>query len=298
MNETSIKIGSRESLLAVKQAEIIIERIKKAAPYAQTELITMKTTGDMIQNRPLDLIGGKGLFVKELDMALLDGRCDLTVHSLKDMPMETSARLPLRAFSCREDARDVLILRAGLHSIPAAPVIGTGSRRRSLQAAALFPEARFQGIRGNIQTRLAKLDSGAYDALIMAAAGLIRLGLTERIYRYFTTEEIIPPAGQGILAVQGRAEDTYDFLEKLNCKESELSALAERSFVRTLDGGCSSPIAAYACMEQDRLVLKGLYYSDKTGRYITGTMEGDSTGPEELGRLLALELKRKLDDGE
>ena len=296
MHTKQIRIGSRESRLAVIQSGIIIDLIKQIEPDVQIELITMKTTGDMILDRSLEQIGGKGLFVKELDLALAEGRCDLTVHSLKDMPMELPLQLPILAFSEREDERDVLILREGLDRLPEKPVIGTGSRRRILQASPLFPGASFKGIRGNLVTRLKKLDAGEYDALILAAAGVIRMGLKKRINRFFSVDEIIPSAGQGIMAVQGRREseeESLKFLCRLDSRESRIMALAERSFVRTLDGGCSSPIAACARIIDGCIVLRGLYFEETTERYVTGALKGAYEEPEELGYKLAMELKRK-----
>ena len=286
-----IRVGSRESLLAVRQSELIMEQICQANPGVRTELVTMKTTGDKILDQALNQIGGKGLFVKELDRALLDGRIDISVHSLKDMPMEIPEKLPVLAWSCREDKRDVLILRKGLSRLPEKPVIGTGSSRRIIQAAKLYPEAEFKGIRGNIHTRLRKLDAGEYDALILAAAGIRRMGLEDRISRFFSVEEMIPAAGQGTLAVQGRGEAMRPFLEKINSRESEIMAEAERSFVRTLDGGCSSPVAACASVEKDTLVLRGLYYNEAEKRAVMGTMRGEIEKAGELGYLLAVKLK-------
>ena len=268
-----------------------MEQICQANPGVRTELVTMKTTGDKILDQALNQIGGKGLFVKELDRALLDGRIDISVHSLKDMPMEIPEKLPVLAWSCREDKRDVLILRKGLSRLPEKPVIGTGSSRRIIQAAKLYPEAEFKGIRGNIHTRLRKLDAGEYDALILAAAGIRRMGLEDRISRFFSVEEMIPAAGQGTLAVQGRGEAMRPFLEKINSRESEIMAEAERSFVRTLDGGCSSPVAACASVEKDTLVLRGLYYNEAEKRAVTGTMRGEIEKAGELGYLLAVKLK-------
>lgn len=291
MNGNMIRVGSRESLLAVRQSELIMEQICQANPGVRTELVTMKTTGDKILDQALNQIGGKGLFVKELDKALLDGRIDISVHSLKDMPMEIPEKLPVLAWSCREDKRDVLILRKGLSRLPEKPVIGTGSSRRIIQAAKLYPEAEFKGIRGNIHTRLRKLDAGEYDALILAAAGIRRMGLEDRISRFFSVEEMIPAAGQGTLAVQGRGEAMRPFLEKINSRESEIMAEAERSFVRTLDGGCSSPVAACASVEKDTLVLRGLYYNEAEKRAVTGTMRGEIEKAGELGYLLAVKLK-------
>ena len=290
-----VRVGSRDSLLAVRQAELVMEAVRKASPETELTLVTMKTTGDRILNQSLDKIGGKGLFVKELDLALMEGRSDLSVHSLKDMPMEIPEELPILAYSPREDNRDVLVLREGLSELPAHPVIGTGSARRKIQAARIYPDAEFKGIRGNIHTRLRKLDSGEYDALILAAAGMIRMGLQDRISRYFSVEEIIPPAGQGIMAVQGRKDDSYPFLIKINSPKSQAMAEAERSFVKTLDGGCSSPIAACALIEGDRLKLRGLYFEEKSGRWVVGSLEGSVQGPAELGRSLALMLKSEIE---
>lgn len=290
-----VRVGSRDSLLAVRQAELVMEAVRKASPETELTLVTMKTTGDRILNQSLDKIGGKGLFVKELDLALMEGRSDLSVHSLKDMPMEIPEELPILAYSPREDNRDVLVLREGLSELPAHPVIGTGSARRKIQAARIYPDAEFKGIRGNIHTRLRKLDSGEYDALILAAAGMIRMGLQDRISRYFSVEEIIPPAGQGIMAVQGRKDDSYPFLIKINTPKSQAMAEAERSFVKTLDGGCSSPIAACALIEGDRLKLRGLYFEEKSGRWVVGSLEGSVQGPAELGRSLALRLKSEIE---
>lgn len=299
MNRKTVKVGSRESLLAVRQTELVLAEMRKADPKIETRLITMKTTGDRILNQALDKIGGKGLFVKELDKALMEGTIDLSVHSLKDMPMELPEELPILACPPAEDRRDVLILRAGLTALPDNPVIGTGSRRRQLQAALLYPEAEFRGVRGNIHTRLKKLDDGEYDALILAAAGILRMGLGERISRFFSVEEMIPAAGQGILAVQGRREDCWPFLESVHSRETYLTALAERSFVRTLNGGCSSPVAACADIKNGRLLLRGLYFDEETGRMEAKTAEGEPEQAEEIGRRLAVRLRDgQQDEGE
>ena len=291
MRDRIIRIGSRESVLAVIQSELIIEEIRRVCPGVETQLVTMKTTGDMILDKPLEQIGGKGLFVKELDRALLEGRCDLTVHSLKDMPMEEQEQLPVLAYSRREDRRDVLVLRRGLRDLPDKPVIGTFSRRRRMQAAKLYPDAVFKGIRGNLVTRLKKLDDGEYDALILAAAGLVRMGYEERISRYFSVEEMIPSAGQGIMAVQGRRGDDFPFLAKVDAPDSRVMAIAERAFVRVLDGGCSSPCAASAEVADGRLLLRGLYYDEASDQYITGQLEGEASEAEKLGMKLAFSLK-------
>ena len=207
-----IVIGSRESKLAVLQSQMVQDFIVQNHPDMEVDILTMKTTGDKILDRTLDKIGGKGLFVKELDRALLEGRSQLSVHSLKDMPMEESEELPILAFSKREDVRDVLVFPRGCEELDASKPIGCSSLRRKLQLQEIFPDVKVKSIRGNLQTRLEKLDSGEYSALVLAAAGLKRLGLEKRISRYFDTEEILPAAGQGILAVQGKKGLDYEYL--------------------------------------------------------------------------------------
>ncbi len=288
-------IGSRESKLAVVQSEMVISYIKQTCPETEVTLLTMKTTGDIILDRTLDKVGGKGLFVKELDKALLDGRSDLSVHSLKDMPMEVMDELPVVAFSKREDPRDVLVLPKGAEDIDFSKPVGCSSLRRILQLRELFPQAEFKSVRGNVITRLAKLDSGEYSALVLAAAGLKRLGLAERISRYFEPEEIIPSAGQGILALQGRAGVDYSFLKGFADQNGTYAALAERAFVRYLNGGCSSPVAAHAVISGETICLTGLYYKEETGEYIKGSRQGAAADAEAIGTALARELKEKLE---
>ena len=290
-----ICIGSRESRLAVIQSEMVMDYLKKACPDREISLLTMKTTGDKILDRTLDKIGGKGLFVKELDRALLEKRSDLSVHSLKDMPMETPEELPIVAFSRREDPRDVLVLPEGKDAIDFSKPLGCSSQRRILQLKELFPQAEYKSIRGNVITRLRKLDEGEYGGLILAAAGLKRLGLSHRISRYFEPEEMIPAAGQGILAVQGRAGEDYSYLERFADQEGTWAALSERAFVRYLDGGCSSPVAAHARIRGGQIHLLGLYYEEKTGKYKKGRMEGPVEEAEALGIRLAEKLKKEVE---
>lgn len=284
-------VGSRESKLAVIQSEMVIKAIKEYDDNIDVELVTMKTTGDIILDKTLDKIGGKGLFVKELDKALMDRRADLTVHSLKDMPMEVPAELPLLAFSKREDPRDALILPEGVSEIDFERPIGCSSLRRKLQLEKLFPEASFKPIRGNVQTRLAKLDRGEYSAIVLAYAGIKRLGLEERVSRLFSTEEILPAACQGILVVQGRAGYEVPYLAEFTDEEAKLTALAERSYVRTLDGGCSSPVAAYACVDGDEITIKGFYVDEAENQYIN-VIKGNKYEGEALARELALKMVR------
>lgn len=292
-----IKVGSRDSVLAVAQTRLILEEIQRKNPEIEFELITMKTTGDKILDRNLDQIGGKGLFVKELDQALFDGRIDMSVHSLKDLPMDISKDIPLIGFSKREDPRDVMIYQEGMQEFTEG-CIGTSSRRRMEQLKKLYPKATFRGIRGNVQTRLRKLNEEDYNATILAKAGLSRLGMQNCIGRIFSTEELIPAAGQGILAIQGRKGEDYSFLDCIKNRESEYAALAERSFVRRLDGGCSSPIAAYAEVSGQELRLKGLYYDEEKQDYIVGDSIGSVEQAEAIGAALADHLKKKMEGSE
>ena len=285
-----ITIGSRDSQLAVIQSMTLVNHLKTVYPEWDVELLTMKTTGDKILDRNLDQIGGKGLFVKELDLALQDHRVDLTVHSLKDMPMEIPEDLPLLCFSCREDPRDVLVLSKGSAELARDAVIGTSSLRRQLQLRSIFPEHKIKSIRGNLQTRLRKLDEGEYGALVLAAAGIKRLGLEDRISRYFSVEEIIPAAGQGILGVQGRKGEDHSYLYRYGDENSFAAARAERAFVRALNGGCTSPVCAYAEINGGRIHLSGLYFDEETGAFCRGSLEGLIDAAEKIGIRLAAEL--------
>lgn len=293
----TICIGSRESKLAVIQTEMVRDFIREHHPEIEVGILTMKTTGDIILDRTLDQVGGKGLFVKELDKALMDHRSDLSVHSLKDMPMEVSAELPLVAFSRREDPRDVLVLPEGMETPDFSRPIGCSSRRRILQLKKIYPEAKFESVRGNIQTRLRKLDEGQYGALILAAAALKRLDLEERISRYFEPDEVIPAAGQGILGIQGRRGEDYDFLKEYDDAQARDCAICERAFVRVLDGGCTSPVAAHATVQGEELCLKGLYYDEKDDAYLTGSAKGLRQEAEKLGETLACQLRKEYEQG-
>ena len=290
LDKRKIVIGSRESKLAVIQSEMVVDYIDKHNENVEVSLLKMKTTGDIILDRSLDKVGGKGLFVKELDRALFDGRSELSVHSLKDMPMEIPEELPIIAYSKREDPRDVLVLPKGVKELDLSLPIGCSSQRRMLQLKEMYPLAQFKGVRGNVITRLSKLDQGEYSALILAAAGLKRLGLSERISQYFEPEEMIPAAGQGILAVQGKEGIDYSYLAGFEDKEAKDMAVCERAFVRYLNGGCSLPIAAHARVEGERITLMGLYYDESTRRYKKGIMEDNVSNAEQLGILLAKKL--------
>ena len=300
--EEGLVVGITASGLDHKKARRIREEIQNALERVAQEdenagseitvnILTMKTTGDIILDRTLDKVGGKGLFVKELDRALLDGKSNLSVHSLKDMPMEVPKELPLLAFSKREDPRDVLVLPEGVAELDPDKPLGCSSLRRTLQLEKLYPEMEVKSIRGNLQTRLRKLDEGEYSGLILAAAGLKRLGLESRISRYFTPDEMIPSAGQGILAVQGRKGEDYGYLDGYCDRDAWIAGTAERAYVKYLDGGCSSPVAAFAEVDGDEIFIRGLYYSEATGKWLTGQIRGAAEDGEKLGIALAKQLK-------
>ena len=282
-----ICIGSRESRLAVIQTRQVADYIRRTMPEADVRLLTMKTTGDRILDRSLEAVGGKGLFVKELDRALLEGRTELSVHSLKDLPMETPQALPILGYSRREDPRDALILPAGTTQWDQSRPLGCSSRRRILQLKRLYPQVQTALVRGNVLTRLQKLDRGEYGALILAAAGLKRLGLEDRISRYFTPEEMLPAAGQGILAVQGRAGLDYGYLDGFFDPAASACAQAERAFVRALDGGYTAPIAAYGQVRGHILTLTGMYCRDDGSDDWRGSVQGEPREAEQLGLTLA-----------
>lgn len=288
-----LRIGSRDSKLAVIQSELVMDRLRSAHPELELELVTMKTTGDKILDRTLDKVGGKGLFVKELDAALRDGRVDLTVHSCKDLPMELAEDLPLAAFLRREDPRDALVLAEGMDALDPDSPIGSASPRRRLQLKELFPGMEVRPVRGNVLTRLQKLDGGEYGALVLAAAGLKRLGLEKRICRYFAPEELLPAAGQGILAVQRRRGIDASLLDCLRDPAAEGCALAERAFVGALGGGCSSPVAAHAVVNGNAITITGMYAAEDE-RVLKGTV----SGPLSNGVTLAVGLAKRLkEDG-
>lgn len=282
-----IKIGTRDSVLALAQTALVAESIRRFDSGIEVQVVPMKTTGDKRLDVTLDKIGGKGLFTKELDEALLNGTVDLTVHSYKDMPLEIHPQLPIVALSEREDVRDVLIMRS--QNPPEIKVVGSASPRRKVQLESMG-YISVEPIRGNLQTRLKKLDNGEFDAIVLAAAGIKRLGLENRISRYFHPEELLPAASQGIIAVQSRIGEDVSFLKAFNSEESYWVSLAERSFLAALNGGCSSPVAAYAQISEGKMRLMGMYVDDM-GRIHKGASQGIFTESESLGRTLAEKLK-------
>ena len=253
-----IVIATRESRLAMWQAEHVRAMLMRGG--VEVTLLPMTTRGDQILDRSLAKVGGKGLFVKELENALADGRADLAVHSLKDVPMDLPAGFALAAVLEREDARDAWVSNryAALADLPQGAVVGTSSLRRVVQLAALRPDLRLEPLRGNLDTRLRKLDEGGYDAIVLAAAGLVRLGLAGRIRARFAATEMLPCAGQGALAIETRADDAalIERLEALTDHATRLAVAAERAVSRALGGSCSTPLAAFAVWDGDALVLR------------------------------------------
>ncbi|MDR3170406.1 MAG: hydroxymethylbilane synthase [Treponema sp.] len=287
----NIRVGSRESALALAQTELVIRMIKEAGTAGDFEICSMKTSGDLTLDRPLGEVGGKGLFTKELDRALLAGTIDFAVHSLKDIPWGIEKGLKIAAFSNREDPRDVLILPQGSGKSDRTKAIGCSSLRRQLQLKKIFPDWETRMIRGNVLTRLEKLERGEYGALVLAAAGVKRLGLENRISRVFETPELMPAAGQGIMAVITRETDCFDFLDKVSDTESHLCALAERAFVGAMGGDCGMPIASFAEIDASgTLTLHGLFFEGH--RELRGMVRGDKNNAKALG----VELARKIQE--
>ena len=253
-----VRIGTRESRLAVAQAEIVASAIVKYDSNIAVELVKIKTTGDMILDKSLDKIGGKGLFVKELDAALQSGDVDICVHSYKDMPAEDDPEYPVIAASPREDARDALILPVGTDALDPQKPVGCSSKRRQVQFNKIYPNQAIAPIRGNVITRLEKLDRGEFSALTLAVAGMLRLGLQNRCSRVFTTDEMLPSACQGILAIQGCRGENYAYLENYNDRDAMDASKAERAFIRRLGCGCGAPVGAYAQIKGAELRLRGM----------------------------------------
>ena len=291
-----ITLGSRPSQLARWQSENILGQLQSAWPGLATRLITMLTQGDRSLSQPLPEIGGKGLFTSELEAALRSAEIDLAVHSLKDLPVEDAPGLCIAAISPRADARDVLISTQGLglNDLPAGARVGTSSLRRTAQVLAARPDLTILPLRGNVDTRIQKILLGDYDAIILAAAGVARLGLEKYVTEYLAFEIMLPAPGQGALAVQCRAEDAYlhELLAPLHDQATARAVSAERAFLAGLGGGCSAPIAAYAQVNAARLSMTGLVASTDGKQIVRVRGEGDD--PLDLGKKLA---NRALDLG-
>ncbi|OGO59479.1 MAG: hydroxymethylbilane synthase [Chloroflexi bacterium RBG_19FT_COMBO_47_15] len=288
-----ITIGTRGSRLAVIQAQWVLTKLREATPGLEANLVKITTRGDRDSGTALDKFAGQGVFVKELEKALIDGEIDLAVHSLKDMPTEIPRGLFLAATTARLDPRDVLISRAG-KSAELAPgsMIGTGSHRRAVQLRALRPDLETCGVRGNIDTRLRKVSEGEVDGIIVAAAALIRLGWQDKITEYLPVEHFTPAAGQGALGIEIRSGDKATALlaSVINHEPTWQSVTAERTFLRALGGGCRAPIAALGIVSGDALKLSGMVASVDGSRILRATEEGNAQAPEQVGRQLAQKM--------
>lgn len=287
-------IATRASRLALWQAKHVQQRLLALYPGMQVELLEMTTKGDQILDKTLSKIGGKGLFIKELETALLDGRADIAVHSLKDVPVDLTLPFALTAILARSNPYDALVSNQfnSLAELPDGAVVGTSSLRREAQIRAKFPGLTVKPLRGNLDTRLAKLDRGDYAAIILAAAGLQRLGLSERIKSTLSIDQSLPPAGQGTLGIETLAErhDLADLLKPMSDTDSTACALAERAVSRKLGGSCQVPLAAHAVIENNELVLKALVAEPDGSRILRAQGIAAKEKAEELGESVAREL--------
>ena len=282
-----IRIATRKSALALWQAEYVKARLEQAHPGLKVSLVPMVSRGDKLLDAPLAKIGGKGLFVKELETALLENQADIAVHSMKDVPMDFPEGLGLYCICEREDPRDAFVSNTydSLDALPAGSVVGTSSLRRQAQLLARRPDLKIQFLRGNVNTRLAKLDAGVYDAIILAAAGLIRLGFEERIRSSISAEDSLPAGGQGAVGIECRSADSdvHALLAPLHHRETALRVTAERALNKHLNGGCQVPIACYALLENDQLWLRGLVGQPDGGLLLRAEERAASSDAEALG---------------
>lgn len=294
MQPDTLRIATRKSPLALWQAEHVAERLRLTHPGLRVELVGMVTRGDRILDSPLARIGGKGLFVKELEQGLLDGRADLAVHSMKDVPVSFPAGLGLPVILARGDPRDAFVSREYSHpdTLPASAQVGTSSLRRQCQLAARYPGWVIRSLRGNVNSRLAKLDAGEFDAIILAAAGLKRLGLDKRITAALEPEFSLPAIGQGAIGVECRLDDarTQELIAPLDDSATHTRVAAERALNARLQGGCQVPIAGHALLDGDRLWLRGLVGEPDGSRIVAGEIRGPAAEAETLGATLADEL--------
>jgi hydroxymethylbilane synthase len=297
VNQTSsniLRIATRKSKLALWQAEYVKAELKKYHPEVEVELVTFTTQGDIILDTPLAKIGGKGLFVKELEAAMLDGRADIAVHSMKDVPMEFPEGLGLSVICPRENPTDAFVSNhyKAFADLPQGAHVGTSSLRRQCQLLAARPDLKVTSLRGNVQTRLGKLDKGDYDAIILASAGLIRLELTERIAEYIDETVSLPAGGQGAVGIECRNDDekTKAILACLHHEDTASRVLAERALNRRLEGGCQVPIACYATLQDGQLYLRGLVGSEDGSEIIRAESNGPASASEQLGIKVAEDL--------
>jgi len=289
-----IRIATRKSPLALWQAEHVADRLEKLFPDIQTELVKMVTKGDKILDAPLAKIGGKGLFVKELEQGILNDSADIAVHSMKDVPVEFPEGLHLAAILDREDPTDAFVSNTypSLEALPKTAKIGTSSLRRQCQIKEKFPDAEILSLRGNVNTRLSKLDAGEYDAIILASAGLKRLGMENRITQCLDTSISLPAIGQGAIGIECRIDDakTNDLLLALHDKETAIRITAERAMNKRLNGGCQVPIAGFAELLGEKLIMKGLVGSPDGTLLYRAELNGNLTDAEQIGTAIADDL--------
>ncbi|MGL5038132.1 MAG: hydroxymethylbilane synthase [Aeromonas sp.] len=294
MATRTLKIATRKSPLALWQANFVKDQLEALHPELQVELVPMSTQGDKILDTPLAKVGGKGLFVKELETAILDGRADIAVHSMKDVPVEFPAGLGLHTICEREDPRDAFVSNhfTGIDALPQGAVIGTSSLRRQCQLRAARPDLVIKDLRGNVNTRLAKLDAGDYDAIILAAAGLKRLAMAHRITAFIEPEQSLPANGQGAVGIECRLDDVelHALLAPLEHPHTRVQVLTERAMNRALQGGCQVPIGAYALIEGEQIWLRGLVGSPDGTQMIRDEIRGPLCEGEALGEQLAHRL--------
>ncbi len=294
MTETPIRIATRQSPLALWQANYVKDALMAAHPGLQVELVTMVTRGDVILDTPLAKVGGKGLFVKELEIAMLEGRADLAVHSMKDIPVDFPDGLGLVTICEREDPRDAFVSNtyAKIEDLPSGAIVGTCSLRRQCQLKAARPDLVIKELRGNVGTRLSKLDAGEYDAIILAAAGLKRLELESRIRSFIEPEQSLPAVGQGAVGIECRVDDqrVRALLAPLNHADTADRVRCERAMNLTLQGGCQVPIGSYALLEGDTIWLRALVGEPDGSQIVRGEIRGPRTQAEQLGITLAEQL--------
>ncbi|WP_165664249.1 hydroxymethylbilane synthase [Metapseudomonas otitidis] len=289
-----IRIATRKSALALWQAEYVKSALEQAHPGLRVSLVPMVSRGDKLLDAPLAKIGGKGLFVKELETALLENEADIAVHSMKDVPMDFPEGLGLYCICEREDPRDAFVSNRfdSLDALPAGSIVGTSSLRRQAQLLARRPDLRIHFLRGNVNTRLAKLDAGEYDAIILAAAGLIRLGFEDRIRSSISVEDSLPAGGQGAVGIECRTADVevHALLAPLHHRDTAVRVNAERALNKRLNGGCQVPIACYAVLEGDQLWLRGLVGQPDGGQLLRAESRAPAGEAEQLGVRVAEDL--------
>ncbi len=294
MPEQTIRIATRKSPLAMWQAEHVAAELKKAHPGIRVELLGMSTKGDRILDAPLAKIGGKGLFVKELEQGMLEGTADIAVHSMKDVPVELPDGLHLPIIMQREDPRDAFVSNkySSLEELPQGACVGTSSLRRQSQLSERRPDLVIKPLRGNVNTRLAKLDAGEFDAIILASAGLIRLEFGERIASFITAEQSLPAIGQGAVGIECRVDDERinTLLTPLHHEDTAICVRAERAMNHRLNGGCQVPIAGYAELQNGKVHMRGLVGEPDGSHILRAEAQGDAAETEQLGTQVADEL--------